>query len=127
MWGTTQVAKTVLWNKQSVKDFGGAPCRGHGGGWIARPPKSRFFKTNHTPGTGTGTSTGTGTGTCTSTGTSTGTGTGASGQDHPHTPSRKARWRIIEFMLQILVYDETMILSATALARRRARVFFHAW
>ena len=29
--------------------LGGVPCRGHPGGWIARPPKSRFFKTDQTP------------------------------------------------------------------------------
>ena len=28
---------------------GGAPRRGHPGGWIVRPPKSRFFKTDQTP------------------------------------------------------------------------------
>jgi len=32
------------------KVLGGvSPCRGHPGGWIVRPPKSRFFKTDQTP------------------------------------------------------------------------------
>ena len=29
--------------------LGGAPRRGHPDGWIVRPPKSRFFKTDQTP------------------------------------------------------------------------------
>ena len=29
--------------------MGGAPRQGHPGGWIARHPKSRFFKTDQTP------------------------------------------------------------------------------
>ena len=29
--------------------WGVSPCRGHLRGWIARPPKSRFFKTDQTP------------------------------------------------------------------------------
>ena len=28
---------------------GVSPCRGHLRGWIVRPPKSRFFKTDQTP------------------------------------------------------------------------------
>ena len=28
---------------------GVSPCPGHGRGWIVRPPKSRFFKTDQTP------------------------------------------------------------------------------
>ena len=37
---------TVL---EDFSSFGGRPCTGYGRGWFARPPKSRFFKTDQTP------------------------------------------------------------------------------
>ena len=69
---------------------GGAPCPGHLRAGIVRPPKPNTTGTGH--GLGLGQGQGLGHGQAQAQGQ--GQGHRASGQEHPLTPSRKARWRI---------------------------------